>query len=160
MEKTIFTLGTSTRSLEDFIDILLSRGISRVCDVRSFPASRRYPHFAREPLSAALEQAGIAYVWMGESLGGYRKGGYEAHMRGPVFLAGLEELERMAAEEPTALVCAEMHPWKCHRRHIATALRERAWRVVHIIDAKRDWVPSPVPLPLFEEGDEGTAGER
>jgi len=155
MERTVFTLGTSTRGLDEFIDLLRARGIRRVCDVRSFPASRRYPHFTREPLSAALEEAGISYLWLGETLGDYRKGGYEAHMQSPAFRAGLEELEGLAEEEPTAVVCAELLPWRCHRRHIAEALRARGWRVVHVIDSGRDWNPRPAPAPLFEEGDGG-----
>ncbi|MBC7231460.1 MAG: DUF488 domain-containing protein [Actinobacteria bacterium] len=142
MEKTVFTLGTSTRGLDEFIDLLRARGISRVCDVRSFPVSRRYPHFSRQPLASALEEAGIAYSWLGDRLGGYRKGGYEAHMRTPEFLSGLEELEELAQRATCALICAELLPWKCHRRHIAAALQERGWRVVHVIDARRDWVPS------------------
>ncbi len=142
VEKTVFTMGTSTRGLDEFIGLLRARGISRVCDVRSFPVSRRYPHFSRQTLASALEEAGIAYSWFGDRLGGYRQGGYEAHMRTSEFLSGLGELEELAQMETCALVCAELLPWRCHRRHIAAALRERGWRVVHVIDARRDWVPS------------------
>ena len=73
----------------------------------------------------------------------------------PAFLAGLEELEGLAEEEPTAVICAELLPWRCHRRHIAEALRSRGWRVVHVIDSGRDWSPDPAPTPLFE----GEGGE-
>lgn len=135
----IYTLGTSTRSLEEFLDILRLKGIARVCDVRSFPASRRYPHFSSEPLAAALEDAGVAYLWLGPELGGYRRGGYQAHMQTPEFERGLKELEKHASRAPTAIVCAELLPWKCHRRLITSALEERGWKVVHIIDASRDW---------------------
>ncbi len=152
MEKTIYTLGTSTRSIDDFIGLLRARGIRRVCDVRSFPTSSRYPHFSRGPFAAALQREGISYVWLGDSLGGYRKGGYEVHMLSEGFLAGLEELERLAGELPSAVVCAELLPWRCHRRHIAAVLRDRGWRVVHVIDAGRDWVPSPDMPSLFGDG--------
>ncbi len=151
MEKTVFTLGTSKRSMGDFIDLLHARGIRGVCDVRSFPVSRRYPHFSREPFAAALREAGISYAWLGDKLGGYRKGGYEAHMLSAEFLAGLEDLERLAEEAPSAVVCAELLPWRCHRRHIAAALVDRGWRVVHVIDAERDWVPAPAGPSLFED---------
>lgn len=139
--RVVYTLGTSTRSMEDFIGILEARGISRVCDVRHFPGSRRYPHFSREPFSASLRRAGIDYVWLGEWLGGYRKGGYEQHMQSEEFARGLEELQRLAAQKPAAVVCAEALPWRCHRRFIAKAMEEEGWEVVHVIDAGRDWVP-------------------
>lgn len=139
MEKAVFTLGTSTRSMEDFLALLGSRRIVRVADVRSFPTSRRCPHFSSRSLAASLAAAGVAYRWFGEELGGYREGGYRAHMETPQFLAGLAELERWAAEAPTAVVCAELLPWRCHRRFIARALEERGWKVVHVIDTARDW---------------------
>ncbi|MDD3717660.1 MAG: DUF488 domain-containing protein [Actinomycetota bacterium] len=139
--RVVYTLGTSTRSMEEFTAILEARGIARVCDVRHFPGSRRYPHFSREAFSAAMLAAGIDYVWLGERLGGYRKGGYEAHMRTAAFARGMDELQRLACEKATAVVCAEALPWRCHRRFIARALEEKGWEVVHVIDASRDWVP-------------------
>jgi uncharacterized protein (DUF488 family) len=153
--RVIYTLGTSTHSSDEFLEILLARGIARVCDVRSFPGSRRYPQFSQGPFAASLQEAGIDYVWMGESLGGYRKGGYEAHMETPVFEQGLSELERLASELATVFVCAEALPWRCHRRFIAKALEERGWEVVHLIDASRVWVPGErgTKLPLFEVDD-------
>lgn len=139
--KKVFTLGTSTRTREEFLAVLQAWGIRRVCDVRSFPTSRRYPHFSREALSTYLEAHGVDYRFLGGLLGGYRKGGYQAHMQTPDFKSGMEELERAAAETPTAVVCAELLPWKCHRRFIARALEERGWKVVHVIDARRSWTP-------------------
>lgn len=141
--RKIFTLGTSTRTREEFLDVLAAWGIRRVCDVRSFPSSRRFPHFSRETLSASLEDNGIEYLWMGELLGGYRKGGYQAHMETAEFREGIEALERAAAESPTAVVCAELLPWKCHRRFIASVLESRGWEVVHILDTHRSWKPGP-----------------
>ena len=153
--KVVYTLGTSTRTMEEFLGLLALRGIARICDVRSFPTSRRYPHFSREAFATSLKEAGYDYRWVGESLGGYRKGGYEAHMRSREFEEGMEELERLAGEVPTAVVCAELLPWRCHRRHIAAALQQRGWRVVHVIDAEREWVPRdrPETVPLLEDGD-------
>ena len=148
----IYTLGTSTRGMDEFLALLETKGIARVCDVRSFPASRRYPWFSRQSLAASLLDAGVDYVWLGERLGGYRKGGYAAHMESPDFREGLEELERLARDRPTAVVCAELLPWRCHRRFIAGALQDRGWEVVHVIDADRDWMPSgrKEDLSLFE----------
>ncbi|MGQ9474917.1 MAG: DUF488 domain-containing protein [Actinomycetota bacterium] len=139
--RKIFTLGTSTRTREEFLDVLAAWGIRRVCDVRSFPTSRRFPHFSRETLSAFLEDNGIEYLWMGELLGGYRKGGYQAHMEKAEFREGIEALERAAAERPTAVLCAELLPWKCHRRFIASVLESRGWEVVHVLDVHRFWKP-------------------
>jgi uncharacterized protein (DUF488 family) len=148
--KVIYTLGTSTRSMEDFLDILRAKGISMVCDVRSFPGSRRYPHFSSEAFAASLEKEGISYRWLGSKLGGHRKGGYTVFMETPDFAAGLRELEDYASRTPTTMVCAELLPWKCHRRFIAGALEERGWVIVHILDAARDWKPALVEqrLPL------------
>lgn len=131
--------------MEEFIAILRARGISRVCDVRHFPGSRRYPHFSREAFSAALRAAEIDYVWLGEQLGGYRKGGYEAHMRTAEFALGLDELRRLASEKATAVVCAEALPRRCHRRFIAMALEKTGWEVVHVLDLSRDWEPGVSP---------------
>jgi len=108
-----------------------------VADVRSFPVSKKNPQHNREPLGAALARAGIEYEWLGESLGGYRKGGYQAHMLTPQFAEGLEHLETLAAEKATAIMCAERLFFRCHRRHIADALVRRGWRVVHIFDERR-----------------------
>jgi uncharacterized protein (DUF488 family) len=151
MKHGIYSLGTSTRNMKEFLDILKLKDITQVCDVRSFPTSKRYPHFSSRPLAASLREAGISYTWLGEDLGGYRKGGYESHMDTPGFLKGLEELEAIASAAPTAFICAELLPWKCHRRFIAGALQTRGWKVVHIIDATRDWVPQSREenLPLF-----------
>lgn len=139
--KRIFTLGTSTRTIREFLEVLTAWEIRRICDVRSFPTSRRYPQFSREALSSHLEERGLDYRWMGELLGGYRKGGYRAHMETPEFRKGIEELEKAAEETATAVVCAELLPWKCHRRFIAEVLESRGWEVVHVLDANRSWTP-------------------
>ncbi|WP_287155708.1 DUF488 domain-containing protein [Candidatus Solincola tengchongensis] len=157
--KRIFTLGTSTRSFREFLEVLDAWGIRRVCDVRSFPTSRRYPHFSREALSSHLEEHGLDYRWMGELLGGYRKGGYRVHMETPEFRKGIEELEKAAEETATAVVCAELLPWRCHRRFIAEALESRGWEVVHVLDARRSWLPraSGLQTSLLPDGPENGA---
>lgn len=140
MEKTVHTVGTSTRSLEAFLAILRVYGVRTVVDVRRYPVSR-LPHFRSADLEWALRDQGISYVWLGESLGGRRKGGYGAYMETPEFAAGLATLEHVAGQAETAIICAEALPWKCHRLHIARRLEERGWRVSHIIDEKRVWTP-------------------
>jgi uncharacterized protein (DUF488 family) len=153
--RVIYTLGTSTRGMDEFLEILEVRGINRVCDVRSFPTSRRFPHFTSQAFAASLREAGFEYFWLGERLGGYRKAGYAAHMESDEFERGLEELEELASGATAAVVCAELLPWKCHRRFVASALEDRGWEVVHVLDSSRDWIPGERGsiLPLFEDTD-------
>ncbi len=136
---TAYTLGTSTRSPEEFLDCCRAFGIARIVDVRRFPTSRRFPHFAQAAFAALLQAAGIAYVHLGETLGGFRTGGYEAHTASGDFRRGLARLEALLREAPGAVVCSERFPWRCHRRFIARELEARGWEVVHIIDPRRTW---------------------
>ncbi|MDG6257922.1 MAG: DUF488 domain-containing protein [Methanomicrobiaceae archaeon] len=130
---TIHTIGTAARSPQAFLALLEAFGIEVLVDVRSVPASR-FEHFSRENLAALCRGRGVDYRWMGESLGGLREGGYEAHMATPAFLQGIERLEELARERVCALCCAERLPWRCHRWRIAGFLERRGWRVLHIID--------------------------
>jgi|YNPBryBLVA2012_1023415.scaffolds.fasta_scaffold25017_2 uncharacterized protein (DUF488 family) len=131
-EKVIYSLGTGARGLQEFISLLRRSGIETAVDVRSFPGSRRFPHFGREELRRSLRDAGIGYVWLGDRLGGFREGGYAEHMRTPEFREGLEALRELAEAGPTAFFCAERDPARCHRRFIAGRLQELGWRVVHL----------------------------
>ena len=141
--RTIWTVGHSTLSADGFVALLRAHGIRLVADVRRFPVSKKNPQHNREALRAALAEAGIGYEWLGESLGGYRKGGYEAHMQTRTFAAGLERLAELAAGEPTAVMCAEKLFFRCHRRYIADALVRLGWRVVHIFDERRAQLHKP-----------------
>lgn len=134
--KAIFTIGHSIRKLDELINVLRHYGIERLADIRHFPASRHNPQFNQAALEAELLAAGIEYHWI-EQLGGYRSGGYLAHMETADFRAGLGELERLAAEQRTAYMCAELVWFKCHRRRVSDALADRGWRVIHIFDEKR-----------------------
>jgi uncharacterized protein (DUF488 family) len=135
---TLWSIGSSTLAIEEFIALLKAYGIEQLADVRHYPASR-FEHFRKANLAGSLEAAGISYVWLGESLGGYRKGGYEAYMATEAFKAGLEELMALARQKKTAIMCGEKLPWKCHRRFIGAALAAKGWQIIHIIDAKRTW---------------------
>ena len=138
--KRIFTLGTDRRSEEDFIEILLSYNIEVLIDVRSFPKSK-IPTFNREYLERLLEKEGIEYRYLGKELGGFRKGGYEAYTLTEDFRRGIEEIERLAVDKAAVVICAERFPWKCHRKWISRELHRRGWRVEHIIDKGKVWVP-------------------
>lgn len=145
----VFTIGHSTHPIERFVGLLERHGIELLADVRRFPGSRRNPQFNVGPLRESLGAVDIAYVPMGDELGGRRKPskvtegpaagwrndafrGYAEYMETPEFAAGLERLENLARERSSAIMCAEALWWRCHRRLIADALTGRGWRVVHI----------------------------
>jgi len=133
----VWTIGHSTLEWDSFIALLHAYGIQCLVDVRSFPRSRKNPQFNREDLDAALPATGIRYVWMGREIGGFRDGGYEAYTLTSAFAEGIAALERLAAEAPTAFMCAEKLFFRCHRRFISDELVRRGWAVVHIFDAAR-----------------------
>jgi uncharacterized protein (DUF488 family) len=145
---TIWTIGHSTRTLQEFLDMLSGYRIEAIADVRRFPGSRRYPHFAGEALATTLPTHGIAYRWM-PKLGGRRKvqpgspntawrnasfQGYADYTATAEFAEGLAELLRLAATRRTALMCAEAVWWHCHRSLIADVLKLRGIEVIHIVD--------------------------
>jgi len=147
-KRTIFTVGHSTLPLKEFESILLDNGIKQLADVRRFPGSRRYPHFNADALAKSLKRVGIAYLPM-PALGGRRRPdpksdlnsawespafrGYADYMLTPEFRAALKELEMPARKLPTAIMCAEAVPWRCHRSLISDALIARSWRVLDLI---------------------------
>jgi uncharacterized protein (DUF488 family) len=151
----IFTVGHSTHPIDEFSALLAAADVELVADVRRFPGSRRNPQFGSQALEQSLEQAGIGYRAMGESLGGRRAAdpersdnagwenrafrGYADYTSSAEFAAGLEELESRARERRTAVMCAEAHPSRCHRRLIADSLLARGWDVTHLLaDGRRE----------------------
>jgi hypothetical protein len=151
--RCIWTVGSSNRTLAEFLDVLRAYAIKTVVDVRTYPASTRFPHFSRDRLARALRRAGILYVHLGADLGGIREGGFEAYMAGPAFQTGLRTLEFTAGREPTAVMCAERLPWQCHRRFIAQALARRGWQVVHVIEVDQTWAPGDAESPELPLGE-------
>ncbi len=137
ISQIIYTAGHSTRSLEEFLELLESYGIQAVVDVRRFPSSSKFPHFSRDCLCESLTSRGMKYFWLGDLLGGMRKGGYEEYTKTDEFLQGIEELERIASANPTCIVCAEKLFFRCHRRFICDRLLERGWHIIHIVEAKK-----------------------
>jgi uncharacterized protein (DUF488 family) len=143
----VYTVGHSTLELDAFLDLLRAHGIEGVADVRRYPASRRHPHFGREALAASLARAGMRYTWL-PGLGGRRHGrrdsphvawtnpsfrAYADHLETPEFAAALGELRELASRSPTAVLCAEAVPWRCHRQLIADALVVRGIEVRHVV---------------------------
>ncbi len=130
---TVWTIGTSVRSAEEFISILKRLGVEVAVDVRRFPTSR-FEWFKKGGLKRVLGEAGVEYVHL-EGLGGYRKGGYGEYMRTEEFMRAFMELLRIVESgRRVALFCSERLFFKCHRRFIADELARRGITVIHVID--------------------------
>jgi uncharacterized protein (DUF488 family) len=148
----IYTAGHSTRSIDELLELLAAGGVKLLADVRRFPGSRRHPHFNAEALAASLANAGIEYRHLAD-LGGRRSqrlpdspnrawrvesfNAYADHMQSAEFLTALDDLMTAARERPTAIMCSEALPHRCHRRLISDALAVRGWRVRHLLSPKR-----------------------
>lgn len=147
---TIYTIGHSTRTFEDFLALLEGARIRRLVDVRRFPGSRRHPQFNRDALERSLADAGIEYLHR-PSLGGRRRPvrdappsawrnesfrGYAEYMRTAEFHEALAELVALGREARTVIMCSEAVPWRCHRTLISDALHARGVSVEHILDSK------------------------
>jgi len=150
MRRVIYTVGTSIREKDEFFSLLARWGIKLIADVRRFPKSR-FPYFSREALASEANRRGMRYLWFGEELGGYRKGGYERYQTTESFKRGLAKLVAEGESEPTAIVCAERFPWRCHRRFIARELTRLGFKVVHIIDEEWTWSPREEENHLFKK---------
>lgn len=148
-ERSIWTIGHWNVEPDAFLAPLRSAGIRTVADVRSLPGSRRSPQFDQEAMSEWLAAAGVAYRHLGD-LGGRRRhqgidpernAGWESesfrnyadYTLSDQFRDGLGELEALAQDQPTVVMCGEPMPWRCHRSLIATALVVRGWTVWHLL---------------------------
>ena len=145
--KNVWTIGHSTRSYNEFLELLVTAGISQLVDVRSFPGSRKFPQFNKDALATSLAQDNIQYIHL-KNLGGRRKAspnsknkvwrhpsfrGYADYMGTSEFKDALEDLKELAIKNNTTIMCAEAVWWRCHRSMISDALKAQAWKVVHII---------------------------
>ena len=148
---TIWTVGHSTRSSIEFTQLLLDHHIEALVDVRSFPGSRRYPHFNRTELAEQLHSNDVEYFHLA-SLGGRRKPradsqntawqnasfrAYADHMESEEFEQGIRELLRIGSLKRTAIMCAEAVWWSCHRSLISDFLKSNEVKVMHIINLNR-----------------------
>jgi uncharacterized protein (DUF488 family) len=150
-EPVIFTIGHSTRSLVEFIELLRLNKIECVIDIRTIPKSRRHPQFDCEALGPGLRESGFGYTYL-KNLGGFRRArpdsanlgwrnrsfrGFADYMETPEFEAGLARAVKLAEAKPCALMCAEAVPWRCHRSLVADALLVRGFRVEEIVSRSR-----------------------
>lgn len=146
-KNTIYTIGHSTHSVNDFISILQSFDIRALVDIRRFPGSRKYPGFNKEQLAEELQKAGINYTHL-EELGGRRKAqvnsknnrwrnesfrGYADYMETDEFAKAVAELEAIALKQRTAYMCSEAVWWRCHRSMVSDYLKAKGWAVLHIM---------------------------
>ncbi|MGH9747880.1 MAG: DUF488 family protein [Candidatus Acidiferrales bacterium] len=159
---TVFTIGHSTRPIEEFVELLKSHGVKRVIDIRTIPRSRHNPQFNREALSESLRAGKIGYTHL-KTLGGLRRAkpdsinkgwrnasfrGFADYMQTPKFEAGLERAIKLAKTKPCALMCAEAVPWRCHRSLVADALVARRIPVEHIVSGSRTQPHKITPFAL------------
>jgi uncharacterized protein (DUF488 family) len=144
---TLYTIGHSTRTLDELVSALQAHSIETLVDIRAFPMSRRLPHFNRESLEAELPKRGIQYLWM-KSLGGYRKTtrkdsphtalrnpsfrNYADYTLTPEFDTAIEELLKIAGQSRTAYMCAERVYFRCHRMIVSDWLVAHGHEVLHI----------------------------
>lgn len=148
-QSTVWTIGHSSLSWDTWEALLHAHGIRAVVDIRSVPASRRWPHFNRDVMGSRLADAGIRYRWI-SALGKPRLRAhpdsphrswrvqafrsYADYMDSDAFRTGLHEVTALSGKGPTALLCAEAQYWRCHRRLVADALTHLGWQVLHIRD--------------------------
>ena len=148
----LLTIGHSTRSLDDFLELLKREGVTHLADVRAFPVSARYPHFSRDNLERSLPGYGITYSHH-PSLGGRRPArrdshntqwrnsgfrGYADYMETREFSYAIDDLLGIAGRAVTAIMCAEAVPWRCHRSLISDAVLARGTPVFHIMDGNAE----------------------
>src|SRR5258708_24951129 len=157
---TIYTIGHSTRSIEQFLGLLKAHNIKELVDVRTVPQSRHNPQFGKEELAAALQQARIGYMHLGK-LGGLLQSskdsinlswqnssfhGFADYMATPEFQQGLEELKAIAEKKRVGIMCAEAVPWRCRCSLIADALTTQGCEVLHISSKKTASPHEPTPF--------------
>lgn len=146
----IFTIGHSTRPIEDFIDLLKDHRIEQLVDIRTIPRSRHNPQYEQDALEKSLKDHEINYAYM-KDLGGLRPSvkysvndgwrnrsfrNYADYMQSNDFKSGLDELIEISKKSTTAIMCAEAVPWRCHRSLVGDALLVRGWSVCEIISSQ------------------------
>ncbi len=151
-ELRIWTVGHSTLDIDEFLRLLTINKIEAVADVRSYPGSRRFPHFGAIALKRSLDENGIEYVPF-KQLGGRRQAnpnsthtvwrnlafrGYADYMEMDEFKTGIEELVVLAQKKRTAIMCSEAVWWRCHRSMIADYLKAAGVTVEHIMGAGKN----------------------
>ena len=153
MKKGVYTIGHGNKPFGELVEILRRYEIETLVDIRSYPQSKRNPHFNRQSLEVELPRVGIAYEWF-KALGGYRKNGFGAqsphvalksqgfrnyadHMLTKAFKESIDELLSLIHGKNTCLMCAETLPFRCHRWILSDYLAANGIKVIHLIDMKK-----------------------
>jgi uncharacterized protein (DUF488 family) len=157
----LYTIGHSNHPADRFVALLKSHGIRLLADIRSQPASRFSPQFNRTGLAVMLETSGISYQWLGDRLGGLPRDPamYDVHGRPdyvkmaatPAFGDGIDELFAAAAKAPTAIMCAERDPQKCHRNQLVTPALMARGAVVQHIQGDGTLIPAAQQQPVTQQ---------
>ena len=144
---TLYTIGHSTRTIEEFLELLFSFNIKVLADIRRLPGSRKFPQFDQDNLKRSLEENGIEYIYL-EDLGGRRKPSassvntvwrnksfqaYADYMETKAFANGAAELADIATQKTTAIMCSEAVWWRCHRSMVSDYFKAKGWEVLHIM---------------------------
>ena len=147
----IWTIGHSTHTLQEFIDMCYSFNINSRVDIRSYPGSRKFPHFNKETLEVSLPQHDIEYIHL-RKLGGRRKvdphskntlwrnesfRGYADYMQTDAFEEGVAQLIKIAKRKRVAYMCSEAVWWRCHRSMVSDYLKAQGWEVLHIMQSNK-----------------------
>lgn len=118
--------------MDEFLDLFKQNEVQTLVDVRRWPTSKTQ-HFKREEMQKWLNEAGIRYLWLGDKLGGYRGGGYKAHLESREFEEGASLLLELCKRSRTCIMCLEISPAGCHRRFISGYISGKGVDVLHII---------------------------
>jgi len=160
----VYTIGHSTRGADELSALLREHEIKLLADIRRYPGSKRYPHFASEAMAQWLPEHGIGYIHMPE-LGGRRKPlpdsrntawrneqfrAYADYMATDEFRAAIDKLLALAERQRVTIMCAEAVPWRCHRNLVADDLTRRGIDVMHIIGAGKAKVHTLNPHAQIE----------
>jgi len=142
-ERIIYSIGTSNRSIEEFLEIIKKYSINLVVDVRRFPTSK-FAHFKKENLKNFLLKENIKYLYLGKELGGYRNEGYESYINTEEFKKAIKLLKDLSQENTLCIICAEKIPFRCHRRFIAQELaKDKELKVIHILEKQNTLLCNP-----------------
>ena len=161
----IYTIGHSTRTLKEFIELLKEYSIEQVIDVRTVPKSRYAPQFNQDRLKKTLKQAGIKY-FHSIKLGGFRHAkkdsvnlgwknfsfrGFADYMQTEDFEEGIKELLKLSKNKKTAIMCAEAVPWRCHRSLVSDILTHKKINVIHILSKTNSYEHKITPFARFKK---------
>ncbi len=164
---TVYTIGHSTRTIEEFLELLFSFNIKVLADIRKMPGSRKFPQFDQDALKKTLAENGIEYIYL-EDLGGRRKvsstsknttwrnksfQAYADYMETEDFANGAAQLAKLALDQPTTMMCSEAVWWRCHRSMVSDYFKAKGWEVLHIM-ALGKVTEHPYTSPARVVGDE------